>query len=129
YSDASTKVEAITTANITGFDSAAPAIGQILTITVGGKTATYVVNIIATPIIVPVASGGGGGGGTSVTANKIAPQVKGASTTASDGVQKPIDQMTRVEKLEKIAEIKLLLIQLIGQLIIELQKQLLAAGR
>jgi hypothetical protein len=47
YDDASNKIESITTENITGFNSLAPAIGQILTITVGGKTTTYVVDILA----------------------------------------------------------------------------------
>ena len=72
-------------------------------------------------------SNGTGGGAPAV--NKIAPQVKGALTSTDDVVQKPINQMTRAEKLAKIAEIRLLLIQLIQQLIIELQKQLLAAGK
>jgi len=56
YSDASTKVETITTANVTGFDSSAPATDQVLTITVGGKTTTYTVNIVAAP----APTGGGG---------------------------------------------------------------------
>lgn len=47
YSDSSTKTETITAANISGFDSTIPSIGQILTITVGEKTATYAVNINA----------------------------------------------------------------------------------
>lgn len=63
-------------------------------------------------------SGGGGGisggGGTAI----IKPQVAGAAT-------EDFSQMTYEEKLQKIAEIRLLLIELIKQLIIELQKQLL----
>lgn len=47
YSDATTKAETITVDNVTGFNGLAPAIGQVLTITVGGKTATYAVNIVA----------------------------------------------------------------------------------
>ena len=47
YSDNSTQVETITSANITGFDSSAPATGQVLTITFKGFTATYTINIIA----------------------------------------------------------------------------------
>ncbi|GMX57834.1 MAG: hypothetical protein YFSK_1640 [Candidatus Yanofskyibacterium parasiticum] len=77
-------------------------------------------------------SGGGGGGGTAITVNKTEPQVMGASTekiATTEGAEKPISQMTRAEKLEKIAEIRLLLIQLIQQLIAELQKQLLATGK
>jgi hypothetical protein len=49
YSDSSTKAETITTANVTGFDSSAPAEDQVLTVTVGGKTATYTVTINAAP--------------------------------------------------------------------------------
>lgn len=76
--------------------------------------------------------GGGGGGSTAITVNKTEPQVMGASTekiATTEGAEKPISQMTRAEKLEKIAEIRLLLIQLIQQLIAELQKQLLATGK
>ena len=47
YSDSSTQVETVTAANVTGFNSAAPAVGQVLTITIGGKTTTYTVNIVA----------------------------------------------------------------------------------
>ncbi len=49
YSDNSSKLEAITTANITGFDSGAPSVDQVLTVKVGGKTATYTVTINAVP--------------------------------------------------------------------------------
>lgn len=45
YSDGSTKTETITTSDITGFNSSAPAASQILTVTVGGKTATFTVTI------------------------------------------------------------------------------------
>ena len=51
YSDATTKVETVTVADITGFDSSAPATGQVLTITIGGKTTTYTVDINAAPPI------------------------------------------------------------------------------
>ena len=47
YSDGSTKVENITAANITGFNSSTVATAQRLTITVGTKTATYYVQIVA----------------------------------------------------------------------------------
>lgn len=47
YSDNSTKEETITAANVTGFNSANPAASQTLTITVGGKTTTYIVVINA----------------------------------------------------------------------------------
>jgi hypothetical protein len=46
YSDATTQVEAVTPANVTGFNSSAPASGQVLTITVGSVTTTYTVNIV-----------------------------------------------------------------------------------
>jgi len=49
YSDSSTKAESITTANITGFNSTAAAADQILTITVGTKNTTYIVQIVAAP--------------------------------------------------------------------------------
>ena len=47
YSDSSTKLETITTANVTGFNSSEPVTGQVLTITVDGKTATYTINVVA----------------------------------------------------------------------------------
>lgn len=47
YSDASTQMETVTTADVTGFDSSAVASGQVLTITVNGKTTTYTVDIVA----------------------------------------------------------------------------------
>lgn len=47
YSDTSTKVESITADNISGFNSSAPATGQVLTITIGGKTTTYTIDIVA----------------------------------------------------------------------------------
>ena len=50
YSDGSTNIESITTANISGFSSTSPAAIQILTITVGDKTASYQVEITATPV-------------------------------------------------------------------------------
>ena len=46
YSDGSTKVETITTENITGFSSESPASNQMLSVTVKGKTVTYTVQII-----------------------------------------------------------------------------------
>lgn len=45
YSDGSSKVETITTANVTGFDSSAVTPSQTLTVTVGGQTATYTISI------------------------------------------------------------------------------------
>ena len=47
YNDETTKVFSVTSANVTGFNSNAPVQGQILTITVDGKTATLLIDIIA----------------------------------------------------------------------------------
>ncbi len=47
YSDNSTKIETLTSSNVTGFNSAVPAVDQVLTITIGGKTTTYKINILA----------------------------------------------------------------------------------
>jgi hypothetical protein len=49
YSDGSSKVESISPANITGFDSTSPAESQVLTITIAGKTTSYVI-VIAKPV-------------------------------------------------------------------------------
>ncbi|MDR3598985.1 MAG: leucine-rich repeat protein [Desulfosporosinus sp.] len=54
YSDGSTKVENITAANVTGFNSAVPAKDQVLTVTVSGLTVTYKVQIVAAVIAIPV---------------------------------------------------------------------------
>lgn len=53
YSDATTKVETITKANVTGFNSLVSAASQTLTITFGGKTTTYTVRIDA--LVAPAA--------------------------------------------------------------------------
>ncbi|MGV8906571.1 MAG: Ig-like domain-containing protein [Acetobacterium sp.] len=45
YSDNLTQVEPITAASVKGFDSSAPVVDQVLTVTIGGKTATYTVSI------------------------------------------------------------------------------------
>lgn len=45
YSDGTKAVISITASNITGFDSSKAAAGQVLTITAGGKTATYTVDV------------------------------------------------------------------------------------
>ena len=47
YSDGSTREESITTANVSGFNSTVAATDQILTITVGAKTITYKVQVVA----------------------------------------------------------------------------------
>ena len=53
YSDNTTKAMAITAANVTGFVSSVPANNQILTVTYGGKTATYTINVVAVPTPTP----------------------------------------------------------------------------
>ena len=47
YSDGSTKQETVTADNVTGFDSSKPMAHQTLTVTAGGKTAMYMVEIKA----------------------------------------------------------------------------------
>jgi hypothetical protein len=66
YSDTTKKIETITSANVTDFDSSAPVVGQRLTITVLGKTATYTINVSApAPAPAPAQSGGGSSSGNS----------------------------------------------------------------
>lgn len=45
YTDGSTRIEGITTGNVSGFISAAVSGSQSLTVTLGGKTATYTISI------------------------------------------------------------------------------------
>lgn len=47
YSDGTSKVETLTSDKVTGFNSSATAANQVLTITIGGKTVTYTVKIVA----------------------------------------------------------------------------------
>lgn len=49
YSDTSTKQETVTVADVSGFNSSAPVVDQELTVTIGGKTATYKVTIKEAP--------------------------------------------------------------------------------
>ncbi|HWQ70758.1 MAG TPA: cell wall-binding repeat-containing protein [Desulfitobacteriaceae bacterium] len=51
YKDSTTALQAITPANVSGFDSSAPAAKQILTITAGGKTTTYPITVSAGPTV------------------------------------------------------------------------------
>ncbi len=55
YSDNSTQIESVGTGDISGFDSSVAVSGQILTITVGGKTTTYTIDIVA-PVVEVVSS-------------------------------------------------------------------------
>jgi len=50
YSDGTYKTETVKAENVTGFDSSAPAT-QTLTITIGGKTTTFTVEIKAVPVL------------------------------------------------------------------------------
>jgi len=83
----------------------------------------YIINLLSLPAVSSNGSSGGGGisgGGSNILKiTKAEPRVAGIAT-------EDISQMTREEKLQRIAEIRLLLIQLIQQLIAELQKQLVA---
>jgi len=45
YSDGSTQIEAITSEDVSGFNSSAEATGQVLTITFGGQTVIYTVDV------------------------------------------------------------------------------------
>jgi|GEM_PF-4943371 len=88
YSDNSTTTEAITTSNIGGFNSSVLATGQVLTITIGGKTAIYTVNIVAayTPTPTPTPSYGGGGGGI-LSVSPCSDVTYGEWKTAINGIQ------------------------------------------
>ncbi len=55
YSDSSAQAETITDANIAGFDGSALAIGQVLTITIDGQSATYTVDINSAPTLQSIA--------------------------------------------------------------------------
>ncbi len=50
YSDGTTKEEAITDADVSGFDSSLPVTGQELTVTVGDQTAAFTVDIVAATV-------------------------------------------------------------------------------
>jgi peptidoglycan hydrolase-like protein with peptidoglycan-binding domain len=79
YSDDSTSTEAITSDNITGFDSSEPEDNQVLTVTVGGKTATYTVDVIAIPITAIGAIIGTPQFGTELTAGALTPSAATAT--------------------------------------------------
>ena len=52
YDSGPTQIETITSSDITGFDSSKVVSNQILTVTVGGKTVTYTVNILPAPVAI-----------------------------------------------------------------------------
>lgn len=54
YSDGSTSTEAVSVGDVTGFDSSALTMNQILTVSYGGKTTTYTVNIVSPPTITSI---------------------------------------------------------------------------
>ncbi|WFR57579.1 bacterial Ig-like domain-containing protein [Anaerocolumna sp. AGMB13025] len=65
YSNGNNKIETVTGGAISGFDSSAPAVNQVLTVTVGGKTTTYTITIRAISNDNGSHSGNNGGGGSS----------------------------------------------------------------
>ena len=80
YSNTSTSTISITSSDVSGFSSASPAIGQVLTITSGGKTTTYTVDVVAVPVVVSSSGGSSGGHRQIVTDNSNIGQVLGAET-------------------------------------------------
>ncbi len=83
YSNGVKRALPITTANVTGFNSSKPVTGQVLTITYGGKTTTYKVNILpilVTGILVT-------GGDTVVNGNTLQ---LGATVTPANATNKTI---------------------------------------
>ena len=68
YSNGNNKIETVTGGAISGFDSSGPAVNQVLTVTVGGKTTTYTVTIRAISNDNGSHSGNNGGGGSSSNA-------------------------------------------------------------
>lgn len=51
YTDGSKKIETVTMADVAGFDSSVPVTGQVITVTVNGKTATYLVYIVQPQLV------------------------------------------------------------------------------
>lgn len=104
YSDNYTKQEKISLSNITGFNSSAPIIGQVLTVVIGGKATTYTVDIVVNIIN---SSGGGSGGGSytpSVTTVKpivsvVEPIIISNSETATSSTL--IKQILSITKILK----------------------------
>ena len=99
YSDASTSTMAVVEGDITGFDSSAPAVCQVLTITLDGQTTTYVVDIISVPVVIepvvetPPSSGSHSSGyvlgwGPNGPINPVLGQVLGTSTSRVLGASK-----------------------------------------
>jgi uncharacterized repeat protein (TIGR02543 family) len=74
YSDNTTKIESITTDNISGFDSSIPVASQMLTVTVNGKSTTYtiVINAVPTYSVTFDTNGGSTVNKQSVTYNRTA---------------------------------------------------------
>ena len=76
YSDDNSSIVTVTLGDVSGFDSSVPVVGQTLTITIDGKTATYAVTVEAAPVPAaptpaPASGGGGGGGGGGGSASGI----------------------------------------------------------
>jgi len=54
YTDGSTRIETIMPADVTGLDTSAAAVGQVLTVTYGGKTAYYTVDVVPTLVSIAI---------------------------------------------------------------------------
>lgn len=68
YDDGTQAAVAVTAANISGFNSSAPLTGQLITVTVSGKTATFTVDIVNKLLSI-----------IAVTTPRIRPRIKSVS--------------------------------------------------
>jgi subtilisin family serine protease len=103
YSGGSTRTEAITSENITGFNSSTPVTNQIITITIGGKTTTFTINIV-----IRRSSGGGGGGGGSSSGSsspKVVQPVVVVNPNTDTPLLKPINTIPTLIKDSGISKI------------------------
>jgi hypothetical protein len=112
YSDGSSRVETITTANISGFDSSAPAEKQVLTITVGVKTASYEVSIVKSDKTGSPNGGGGPGGPTPDDTSKNVSASGGTVTGYGATVTIPAnavdkDIKVKVVRVSKVSDLPL----------------------
>ena len=99
YNDTTTRVETISSADISGFDSSAPEVDKILMITFGEKTTTYKVTIIPTPLTAIAAITGTPQVGVELTAGALTPTDATAIyqwqiCTTSDGTYEDITGAT-----------------------------------
>lgn len=54
YDDNTKVLQSVAAANVTGFDSSKPVDGQVLTVTVGGKTTTYTIKVKQAPVSIAI---------------------------------------------------------------------------